>query len=117
MRSDGATDGDHSEARKRIEQRRRGRKAAAAAESVSDDGPEFPFALDYLWGWFWEIFDGCVVNGLAPVSIGWRDLAAWSDLAGEALLPWESRLLVRLSSLRCTILAEVNDTSNKNRTD
>jgi hypothetical protein len=34
--------------------------------------------------------------GMAP--IGWRTIAAWSELTGVALSPWEARLLRKLSA-------------------
>ena len=93
-----------------------GRRPKAAADA-DDDEPEFPDALMYLWNWFGEILDGCVPTGMAPLSIGWRDLSAWCDLTGEGLEPWEARLIVRLASLRCAIIGELNDRKDKDRTN
>lgn len=43
---------------------------------------------------------------MAPVTISWRDIAAWCDLTGERLLPWEARLIIRLSVMRATVANE-----------
>ena len=117
VRSDGATEQDHSDARKRIEQRlARGKAKTKADAPAGSSEPEFPDALDYLWEWFWDALDGCPANGMVPVSIGWCDLSAWCELTGERLEPWEARLILRLSSLRSGIIAEVNDRQDKDRT-
>lgn len=100
----GVADGDHGDALARIE-RRHGRKIVRdGSEEVA--AAEFPEPLAYLWRWFAEIISGCVATGFAPRAIGWTDLMAWRDLTGNALEPWESRLLISLASLRNDILRE-----------
>lgn len=50
----------------------------------------------YLVAWLFEV--GPIAHGpMGPVPIGWRDLAAWQELIGVELLPWEARILARLS--------------------
>lgn len=85
-----------------------GRKRKAD-DGPQDIGPAFPALLAYVWEWFVEIRAGIAPNGMAPIAIGWRDLAAWSDLTGERLRPWEVRLLIRLSMLCAEIDSERQD--------
>ncbi|WP_165913229.1 hypothetical protein [Novosphingobium sp. ST904] len=48
----------------------------------------------YLTDWLIEI--GPAAPGGDP--LGWRDLAAWQDITGIELEPWEGRLIRRLST-------------------
>jgi hypothetical protein len=104
---DGATGQDHAETAKRIfEKLPKPKKSVATAPSPETLSPDLPRGAIYLWKWFWEILDGVSPNGMAPASIGWRDILAWCELTGERLEAWEARLLVRLASLRTDILSE-----------
>lgn len=65
------------------------------ADNLTPDLPDNP--APYLIEWLFEI--GPVVPaGMGMASIGWRDLAAWQDVTGIELDPWEARLLRRLSA-------------------
>lgn len=55
-----------------------------------------PNPARYLTDWLFEIGPS-VPGGMAPAPIGWRDITAWQDLTGVELLPWEARVLRRLS--------------------
>lgn len=55
-----------------------------------------PNPAPYLTDWLFEI-GPAQSGGMALAAIGWRDMAAWQDLTGIELLPWEARLLRRLS--------------------
>lgn len=37
------------------------------------------------------------MNGMGESPIGWQEMAAWQQLAGIRLMPWEARLLRKLS--------------------
>lgn len=39
-----------------------------------------------------------VSGGMAPVPLGWRDIAAWKEGTGFPLEPWEARLIRKLSA-------------------
>lgn len=55
-----------------------------------------PNSVPYLTDWLFEI--GPTAPGaMGPSPIGWRDMEAWQALAGVELLPWEARLIRRLS--------------------
>lgn len=57
-----------------------------------------PNPAPYLTDWLMEI--GPAVPGMAGlVGLGWRDLAAWQEITGIELEPWEARLLKGLSEI------------------
>lgn len=55
-----------------------------------------PNSVPYLTDWLFEI-GPTVSGGMGPSPIGWRDMEAWQALTGVELLPWEAKLLRRLS--------------------
>lgn len=55
-----------------------------------------PNPAPYLTDWLFEI-GPTVPNGMGPGPIGWHDLTAWQALSGVDLLPWEAKLMRRLS--------------------
>lgn len=68
-----------------------------AEMAAADMAPPIPpNSLKYLTDWLFEI-GPCVAAGMGAGAIGWRDLAAWQDLTGIELMPWEARLLRTLS--------------------
>jgi hypothetical protein len=75
-------------------------------EEVAPEPPAFPYLLGYVWGWFEEILDGLAANGFAPPMVTWADIGWWSELTGNALEPWEARLLVKLGSVRAIAVSE-----------
>jgi hypothetical protein len=68
--------------------------------------PACPWELEHVWGWFWEVLNGCPANGMTAVTISWRDIAAWCAMTGERPTAAEARLLLRLSVLRANIESE-----------
>lgn len=65
------------------------------ADGITPPLPENP--LPYLTEWLMEI--GPIVPvGMGTGPIGWRDLAAWQEVTGQRLQPWEATLLRRLSA-------------------
>lgn len=50
----------------------------------------------YLTDWLFEIGPS-IASGMGESPIGFRDLAAWQEIMGAELLPWEARVLIRLS--------------------
>lgn len=55
-----------------------------------------PNPAPYLTDWLMEI-GPVTYSAMGSSPIGWPDLAAWQDLTGIELEPWEARLLRRLS--------------------
>ena len=104
--ADGASAGDHETAAAR-QWRAMGRKPKPKPQAPT---PDCRAALAYLWRWFIEILAGVSPNGMVMTAIGWRDLAAWCDMTGTPLHPWEARLLIDLSSRRFAILSEKKPT-------
>src|SRR5690606_17265417 len=51
-----------------------------------------PNPAEYLTDWLWEIGPS-----VGDRSIGYVDLAAWQEIAGVEMEPWEARTLRRLS--------------------
>jgi len=59
--------------------------------------PELPpNPLPYITEWLFEV-GPTSPGGMGPTAIGWRDLQAWQTLTGVDLMPWEARILRRLS--------------------
>lgn len=65
------------------------------AEGIFPELPPNP--APYLSDWLFEIGPS-VPAGMGAGPIGWRDMEAWQSVVGVALLPWEGRLLRRLSA-------------------
>lgn len=55
-----------------------------------------PVDAGYLIGHLWEI-GPAMSGGMGPAVISHQDIAAWQDLIGIELQPWEARALRRLS--------------------
>lgn len=75
------------------------RAAKTRSEAARDngDGPILPDnPAPYITGW---LFDVGPVNsgGTGAEPISYRDLAAWQDINGVELMPWEAQLLRQLS--------------------
>lgn len=58
--------------------------------------PMPPNPAPHLTKWLMEIGPS-VPGGFGEVPITWRDIAAWQDVIGIELEPWEARLLRELS--------------------
>lgn len=66
---------------------------------MKDDGisPVFPDnPAEYLTTWLFEI-GPAVPAGMGESAIDWPHLKAWQETMGVELLPWEARILRRLS--------------------
>ncbi len=61
--------------------------------------PENP--APYLTDWLMDIGPS-VQGGMAEAEIGYRELQAWQDVIGVELMPWEARILRRLSKDFCS---------------
>lgn len=60
--------------------------------------PELPpNPLPYITEWLFEV-GPTSPGGMGPAAVSWRDLEAWRALAGVDLMPWEAKLLRRLST-------------------
>lgn len=66
--------------------------------------PPPPDELLYLWFWFTEHCWGLAANGMMPSIVTWEGLAAWCDLRGIVLEPWEARAMVQLGNMRAAAL-------------
>lgn len=55
-----------------------------------------PNPAPYLTDWFLEI-GPTAPGGMGDAPISWQDMAAWSQVTGIELDPWEGRTLRRLS--------------------
>lgn len=75
-------------------------------KAIAEAWPPCPAELIYLWNLFNEISMGVASNGMSYPTISWECLAAWRAQMRVDLDPWESRALVRLGSLRASILSE-----------
>lgn len=55
-----------------------------------------PNPAPYLTDWLFEI-GPTQANGMGEGRIGWREIEAWEGRMGIELMPWEAKLLRRLS--------------------
>lgn len=66
------------------------RDRRAAAELA---GPPFPQGCAYVWTWFCEISTARPWSPHGPQALSFAELAAWAQLTGRRLEPWEVELL------------------------
>lgn len=64
------------------------------ADGIKPALPENP--APYLTDWLFEIGPG-LPTGNGMVEMGWQMIAEWQSVMGVALLPWEAKILRRLS--------------------
>lgn len=69
-------------------------------EAVTEDMPEFPWEMNYLWTWFKEISMGLTISGFGYPTITWETLESWCRLTRRDLERWEVVTLVQLGALR-----------------
>ena len=74
--------------------------------------PPLPPGTDALWGAFLQLHRSRGSAGMGPASIGWQDLAAWQQVAGVQLTPWEIDTLLALDSVALSHLMH-DPTPNK----
>jgi hypothetical protein len=84
--------------------------------TITEPAPPFPFEIEYLWRWFWEIMDGVSGNGMTAPILTWEGIATWAQLMGLDPEPWECRALIRLSNARAIVFLEqqAKDRGSKN---
>ncbi|MCK1583271.1 hypothetical protein IVB03_27835 [Bradyrhizobium sp. 168] len=85
------------------------------AKAVQPDLPEFPWELDYLWGFFNELSYGLKSDGMGPVMASWQDVQAWSAAMQVDLEPWEKKVLVRLAWINAGIQSEKKPVGGQNQ--
>lgn len=67
----------------------------AAAKQGSADAAQglrvdpLPKVISPIWNAFIAMHDARGSNGHAPNAITWQDIAAWQQVSGNALTPWE----------------------------
>lgn len=60
------------------------------------DVPDLPPQAAHLWDIYAQLAAARGGNGFSPNPIGWADLAAWQQLNGFALSPWEAETLIHI---------------------
>lgn len=55
-----------------------------------------PNPAPWLTDWLFDL-GPAVPAGMGAGAVGWLEIGAWADLCGIDLMPWEARLLRRLS--------------------
>lgn len=78
-------------------------------------GPEFPWQLDYLWGWFADLSLGLKSSGMGPAMAGWDDVESYAVAMRIDMELWEKAALVRLSYERAAIQSEKQEAEMKAR--
>lgn len=91
-----------------------GWKGKKPSEAVSE-GPEFPWPLDYLWGWFGEFSMGLKSDGMGPVMASWGDVEEYNGAMHLDMEPWEKTTLVRLAYLRASVQSEQQQADMKKK--
>jgi len=70
--------------------------ARAAWQKVPPDPlPDRPWALEYLWDWFW-LLSRTRQNGMDVNPISYQEIKAFSEQMGLGIDPWETRILRRM---------------------
>lgn len=68
--------------------------------------PELPVLAAYVWDVFCELAAARGGNGYAANPVGWPDIAAWQQVSGARLTPWEAETLIHLDRAVRAILAK-----------
>lgn len=78
------------------------------ADKIEPDIPPNP--MPHLTGWLFEI-GPTSSNGMGPVPIGWQEIAAWQELTGNEINPWEARTLRKMSADFVSTMHDAKDKS------
>lgn len=60
----------------------------------------------HLWETYGDLASARGSNGFAPNPIGWNELAAWQQVCGLTLTPWEAETLIHLDRAVRAVLAK-----------
>lgn len=67
-----------------------GRDLEDALRGFGLERPRVPHGWECLWQWFWELSAGRGHNGFGPLPLTWPDVAAWAEISGITLQPWQA---------------------------
>jgi hypothetical protein len=59
---------------------------------------ELPFYLSHVWEQFMDIQFPAQSNGFGPLPLTFTEIAEWTRLTGQELLPWEVDCFRKLSA-------------------
>lgn len=77
---------------------KRAEQSRMEAMMARDEAPVIPpNPASYLTTWLFEI-GPTAIGGMGEGPLGYQDFTAWQAVSGIELMPWEARLLRRLSS-------------------
>ena len=79
-------------------ERQRGRAVARPEE------PEFPWGLEYLYGWFLELLPRRSHGGMSANPLTYTEVKSWAVMTQTPVLPWECRALMRLDDTLMVVL-------------
>ncbi len=65
--------------------------------------PVVPRQAAHIWGWFWDLDPS---RDAGNGAISFAEIAAWRDLTGEIIRPWEVRALKVMDAERRAATAE-----------
>lgn len=54
-----------------------------------------PEGAAHVWAWYWEV---AAQRSERCAPIGWAELAAWQQMTGELIQPWEARAMMRMDA-------------------
>lgn len=63
------------------------------------DIPKAPEGQRHLLAWFHDLSAGRQMGYAEPSAITWSEMAAWQQMQGLPLEPWEAQILRRLDQL------------------
>lgn len=63
-----------------------------------EDSPDIPEGGEFLWSVFWELSQGRGNNGFTENPLSWLEIAAFSQLSGHNLTPFEAETLRRMDA-------------------
>jgi hypothetical protein len=76
-------------------------------------GPAFPEGSEYLYYWFCSLAAGRSSNGYGPNALTAVEIAAWCQVSGHRLMPWEFELIRALDHKWLEIYCELHKPDEK----
>ena len=64
-----------------------------------------PKLVEPVWNAFCAMHDAWGSNGYAPNAVTWQDIAAWQQVSGQALTPWELEMVRALDGVAMAAFA------------
>lgn len=73
------------------------------------EAPELPALAAHVWDDFLDLHRARGSNGFGPAALRWGDMAAWAQVTGARLLPWEVGAIRALDAAYLGSLAKAKE--------